>query len=115
MKLDTIRIPCKDLAVSEAYYSDAVGWSKEFGSPEDGFIGYSLENATVLLELEEVGEFESGGYLGFSVAVNKLQEYYLGGIKRGIEFAGPPMKQEWGGTMTHIRDCSGNTFSIVEG
>ncbi len=114
MKLNTIRIPCINLAASEAHYSDVLGWRKIFGSSEHGYVGYQLDNVAVLLELEETGEFESGRYLGFSVSVANLQDYYLLGLQRGVEFTGPPEKQPWGGTMTHIRDCNGNTFSIVE-
>jgi len=114
VKLNAVRIPCTSLAEAETYYSQALGWPKLFGSSEEGFVGFDLQGSTAILEPEEPGEFESGRYLGFSVAVNDLNQFYLDAKARGVEFTGPPELQDWGGTMTHIRDCSGNTFSIVE-
>ena len=34
--------------------------------------------------------------------------------RKGVEFVGPPEKQAWGGIMTHVRDVSDNTLSIVQ-
>jgi predicted enzyme related to lactoylglutathione lyase len=114
VKLNAVRIPCRDLYESEVYYSQSIGWPKIFGSNEEGYVGFDLKGTTIILELEEVGEFECGRYLGFSVTVEDLNGFFLEAEKRGVEFTGPPERQDWGGTMTHIRDCSGNTFSVVE-
>ena len=114
MRLNTIRIPVKDLAESERFYADAIGLPKLFGSPGEGFVGLRLENATVLLELEAAGEFECGRYLGFSIEVDDIVQFYEQCRARGVTFTGPPAAQTWGGSMTHIEDCNANTFSIVE-
>ncbi len=114
MKLNAIRIPCKALSQAEAFYTNIVGWHKLFGSHQEGYIGYDLGHSIALLELEEPGEFETGRYLGFSVSVPDLAAYYTEAEQRGLTFTGPPEAQNWGGLMTHVRDCSGNTFTIVE-
>lgn len=113
MRLSTIRIPCRDLAKSEVFYRDKLGLDKLFGSPADGYVGLALDNAQLLLEPEEPGEFECGGYLGFSIAVDDIDAFYTSCIERGIEFTGPPEKQRWGGIMTHVKDGDGNVFSVV--
>ena len=114
MKLNAVRIPCRNLQEADAYYENAIGWQKAFGEPSEGYIGYRLGDSIALLEPEEPGEFECGRYLGFSVSVADIAQYYQDALTRGVEFTGPPVAQEWGGVMTHIRDCSGNTFSIVQ-
>ena len=114
MKISAIRIPCSKLSEASEYYSNLVGWQKAFGSEEEGFIGFKLGEVTVLLEPEEPGEFEAGSYLGFSVAVADIQQYYEAARTRGVEFTAAPKKQPWGGVMTHIQDCSGNTFTVIE-
>ena len=114
MRMGMMRIPCKDLAESEIYYTHKLGLTKKFGSPEDGYVGFSLENIDVLIELEERGEFECGRFLGFSLVVDDIDTVYKNYMEKGITFTGPPQRQFWGGVMTHIVDCSGNSFSLVQ-
>ncbi|AXN30722.1 hypothetical protein CKF94_06270 [Vibrio coralliilyticus] len=114
MKINTMRIPCRCLIESEKFYTEKLGLNKVFGSPEEGFIGYQLENVQVLLEGEESGEFEAGRFLGFSLEVKNIRSFYETLTARDVEFTGPPEKQLWGGLMTHIVDCNKNSFSIVQ-
>ncbi|MFC3153466.1 VOC family protein [Litoribrevibacter euphylliae] len=114
MKLSMIRIPCKNLKDAEFFYSNKLGMNKVFGSESEGFIGYQLDNVQVLLEPEEIGEFECGKYLGFSLEVSDINNFYGSAKENGVIFTGVPVKQDWGGTMTHVVDCSSNTFSIVQ-
>ncbi|UAB71467.1 VOC family protein [Vibrio sp. SCSIO 43132] len=114
MKILMMRIPCKNLKEAEAFYSEKLGWQKIFGSEPEGYIGYQLDNVQVLLEPEEIGEFECGRYLGFSLEVEDINHYYEETKKKGVTFIGSPEKQDWGGIMTHIEDCSKNSFSIVQ-
>lgn len=109
-----MRIPCKNLKEAGRFYSEKVGLTKSFGSAENGFIGYDLDNVQVLLELEEIGEFECGRFLGFSLETENIDKYYKESKRKGIVFTGPPELQSWGGLMTHLIDCSENTFSIVQ-
>lgn len=114
MRVHTLRIPCKDLARAEAFYARALGTDKAFGGAGQGYVGFALDNANVLIEQQERGEFESGRYLGFSLAVDDIDAYYNAGVERGLPFLHPPQRQPWGGTMTHVRDDDGNVFSIVQ-
>ncbi|USD43211.1 VOC family protein [Vibrio sp. SCSIO 43135] len=114
MKLNTLRIPCADLNESEVFYTEKLGLTKVFGSVADGFIGYQLENVQVIIEPEESGEFESGRYLGFSIEVENLADFYARLSECGVEFTGEPEPQFWGGLMTHVIDPSKNTFSVVQ-
>ena len=65
---------------------------------------YCLSIDTVLL----------GRFLGFSLEVKDMDNLYQKSIELGIIFTGPPEEQVWGGIMTHVIDCSGNTFSVVQ-
>ena len=114
MRVNVIRIPCRALADSAEYYEKQIGLDRAYGSPDDGFIGFQLENAQLLLEPQEPGEFECGRYLGFSVAVEDIFKFHNECRERGVEFTTPPQEQAWGGVMTHIRDCDGNSFSVVQ-
>ena len=114
MRLNTLRIPCLDLDKAEKNYVCILDSEKAFGSDQDGYIGFNIENVTILLEPIEAGEFESGRYLGFSLEVDDIRDYFSEKTESGIEFTGPPEKQAWGGVMTHVIVCSGNIFSIVQ-
>lgn len=113
MRLHTMRIPCKDLGESAKFYSSLLGQQATFGSSDLGYIGFAIENATLLLEYVEPGDFESGRYLGFSLEVDDIESFY-NRHTQNVNFTGPPKEQVWGGVMTHVVDCDGNTFSIVE-
>ena len=55
-----------------------------------------------------------GRFLGFSLEVKDMDHFYQKSIELGIIFTAPPEEQVWGGIMTHVIDCSGNTFSVVQ-
>ena len=114
MRLNTIRIPCLLLDEAERYYNVLLDLEKTFGSVQERYIGFRLENVTVLLEPVEEGEFEAGRYLGFSLETEDIESFYDTMKNQGVKFTGSPEKQVWGGVMTHIEDCSGNVFSIVQ-
>lgn len=114
MKINSLRIPCLDLKLSEQFYSKLLGFKKVFGSVSDGFVGYQLDNVQILLELEEKGEFECGRFLGFSIEVEDISTFYSTLYSKGVQFTGPPEPQFWGAMMTHIVDINGNSFSIVQ-
>ena len=66
MRMNMMRIPCLNLKESDIFYTEKLGLNKIFGSEDDEFIGYQLDNIQLLLELEEKEEFESGRFIGFS-------------------------------------------------
>jgi len=114
VRMHTMRVSCRDLQESENYYTNILGLNKLFGSTAAGFVGYELDNVNLMIEPQELGEFECGNFLGFSLIVEDINEFYRERLKKGAEFTGPPEMQVWGGIMTHLKDCSGNTFSIVQ-
>ena len=114
MKVNTLRIPVLELTQSAEHYQLILQQAPAFGSADLGYIGFELENVTLLLESAEPGEFEAGRYLGFSLEVEDIHYFYQGAIDRGVEFTGAPVDQPWGGIMTHIKDCNGNVFSLVQ-
>jgi predicted enzyme related to lactoylglutathione lyase len=113
MRINAIRIPSLDMNRSELFYSRLFDCDKAFGDTNQGFLGFVLENVNVLLEPAETGEFEAGGYLGFSLEVPDIMAFYEN-LRDEVAFSHPPEKQTWGGIMTHVTDSSGNVLSIVE-
>ena len=113
MRIHTIRIPCTDMEAAETFYAALFGIGKSFGSASEGYVGFGLENVSVLLEPVEAGEFESGRYLGLSFEVPDIGDFYER-QRNAMRFIGPPEVQFWGGTMAHVADSSGNVLSIVE-
>jgi predicted enzyme related to lactoylglutathione lyase len=85
-----------------------------FGGSEVGYVGFELDNVNILLEPAEPGEFEAGGYLGFSIAVKEIAVFYEVNRTAGVKFKHKPTEQEWGGIMTHIEDPAGNVFSVIQ-
>jgi predicted enzyme related to lactoylglutathione lyase len=114
MRLHSVRIPCRKLGESAAFYVKVLGVKPAFGSADGEYVGFRLDSGTVLLEPEDAEEFASGRYLGFSLETDDIQAFYRDASERGVTFTGPPMRQPWGGTMTHVEDCNGNIFSIVQ-
>ena len=112
MRIHTIRIPCTDMQDAETFYSKLLGCQKAFGDVTQGYIGFAVENVSILLEPVEAGEFEAGRYLGFSFEVPDIHGFYEQ-LKGEVKFTGPPETQPWGGIMTHVTDSSGNVLSIV--
>lgn len=98
---------------SEAFYSKLLETQKTFGGGSQGYVGFVIENVTLLLEPVEAVEFEAGRYLGFSLEVSDINAFYER-LRRDVRFAGPPETQLWGGVMTHVTDSSNNVLSIVE-
>ena len=113
MRVNTLRIPCTDLGKSSGFYSLLLGQEPTFGDVGTGYIGFDIENVTILLEPVEPGEFESGRYLGFSLEVDDIRNFYES-LAGQIQFSHPPREQPWGGIMTHVTDASGNTLSVVQ-
>ncbi len=95
MRVNTLRIPCRDLVESQDFYTNTLRLDKVYGSAESGFVGYRLENAAIHIEKEEKEEFESGRYLGFSLEVSDIREFYEEFTARGVQFSGPPERQSW--------------------
>ncbi|WP_221887238.1 VOC family protein [Pseudoalteromonas luteoviolacea] len=114
MKLSAIRIPCISIAESARFYADKLQLIKVFGSESEGVVGFKLGDIDVLLEPQEKGEFEAERYLGFSVEVENIDDFYQQKLALGVRFTGVPEVQSWGAKMTHIIDPSGNSFSVIE-
>lgn len=114
MRLSAVRIPASDVVESAEFYTILLDAAPDAGSEEDGFFLWQLENADLLVETEEPGEFEAGRFLGLSMEVPDIQSFYETAQEKQIEFAGPPEQQEWGGILLHAEDPDGNFFSVVQ-
>ncbi|AOT08379.1 hypothetical protein [Pseudoalteromonas luteoviolacea] len=61
---------------AETFYVDKLGLITAFSSLSEGYIGVQLQNAQLILELEDEREYECGRYLEFSIAVEDINTFY---------------------------------------
>jgi catechol 2,3-dioxygenase-like lactoylglutathione lyase family enzyme len=59
------------------------------------------------------GEALVGRFVGVCSRVDDLHERYETLTKKGVKFTLPPEKQDWGGSLTHVQDPDGNTFTLL--
>jgi catechol 2,3-dioxygenase-like lactoylglutathione lyase family enzyme len=114
MRLNTVRIPCRNWNDAERFYALLLNSQPSFGSPADGYLGFVIDNVNILLEPEESAGFQCGRYLGFSLEVPAIAAFHANMQAQGVKFLGPPERQFWGGIMAHVEDPDGNSFSIVQ-
>jgi catechol 2,3-dioxygenase-like lactoylglutathione lyase family enzyme len=114
MRVNTLRIPCRNWDAAERFYSLLLGVGPAFGARSDGYLGFAIENVNILLESEEPAEVPCGRYLGFSLEVPDIEAFHTSMTEQGVRFLAPPERQFWGGIMAHVEDPDGNSLSIVQ-
>ncbi len=55
-----------------------------------------------------------GRFVGVTLMVEDIARQYELLTDRGVEFAGPPAKQDFGGTLAHLKDPDGNVLTLME-
>ena len=96
----------KVLKLPLSFKDDGFGWAEfDIGGPKLG-----LERVS---SGDEEGKKLVGRFLGVSLQVEDIQSTYEDLKRLGVEFAGPPQKQSWGGTLAHFKDPAGNTLTLL--
>jgi predicted enzyme related to lactoylglutathione lyase len=116
MRLRYLRVFVTDLPAAKKFYAQILGldiWCEY----ENKAIGFDLGPVLIVEDVsseEGRGERHLGGrFVGCSIEVEDIQATYSGLVAKGVHFITPPEKQEWGGTLAHFKDSSGNVLTLV--
>ena len=116
-KLYAIRVFSYKWQESLAFYRDTIGFPLAFADEEMGWAQFNLGAAHLGLERLGPDDPESkelvGRFVGTSIEVGDIAAIYDALVAKGVEFTGPPEKQEWGGTLAHFKDPDGNILTLL--
>jgi len=116
MRITYVRIFVTDLAAARKFYAQTLGldilWEYE-----NKAIGFDLGPVLIVEDVsseEDLNERHlAGRFVGCSIEVEDIQATYSKLVAKGVHFAAPPEKQEWGGTLAHFEDTAGNVLTLV--
>jgi lactoylglutathione lyase len=117
MKLYAVRVFVRDWERACAFYRDALGLPERFRSADGRWAEYDLGGPCLGVERIDPKDDESEGLagrmLGISLRVDDIESTYRTLSSRGVEFVSPPKKQDWGGSLAHLRDPEGNVLTLL--
>jgi uncharacterized glyoxalase superfamily protein PhnB len=109
----------RDVSASAVFFKEKLGFEIDFLYGDTPFYG-SVSRGDACLHLRFVHEpnFVELAAREVSLILATIEVSDVRGLfeefeKRGVEFAQPPTKQDWGGTDFHVRDRDGNVISFV--
>ena len=111
-----INIPVADQDRALTFYTEKLGFRIHTDQPfndKQRWIELSIPGADtgVTLFTPEEHQDRIGSFTGFSFHTDDVQRTYEELSARGVEFAGPPMKQPWG-HFAKFKDVDGNEFVL---
>lgn len=113
MKLYGVRIWVDDLAAARRFYGETLGlptkW--DYGSA----VGFDV-GADLIVEQDDGSHEEEtlvGRFVGCSLQPPDIDATYRDLTAKGVEFVSPPTKMDWGGTLAHFKDPSGNVLTLL--
>src|SRR4051812_39280861 len=109
-------IPVADQDRALAFYTEKLGFRILTDKPFDGkqrWIELSIPGAEtgVVLFTPDAHADRIGTFSGVSFYCDNVQRTYDELSANGVEFAGPPKKEEWG-TFVMLKDPDGNQFVL---
>lgn len=113
LKVAACRVFVSDVAVALPFYRDKLGLPLRVAADDGSF---AVFEAGIMLILEpSTDEPElAGRFAGLSLEVPDMAAAFQHLSDMGVEFDGPPVTEEWGGSVAHFKDPGGNTLTIVE-
>lgn len=116
-KLTTVRVFVTDWERALRLYSDILEMAVAHRSDEWGWAQMATGEGQLALERVEASDDEGralvGRFVGVSLQVPDIGATYRALVARGVEFAGPPEPQAWGGVLAHVRDPDGNVLTLL--
>jgi predicted enzyme related to lactoylglutathione lyase len=114
--VDLVTIPVRDQKRALAFYTEKLGFTvftdKPFNDKQRWIelkIGGS--QTKVVLFTPQGQEDRVGGFTSLTLACDDLDATYAELSARGVEFLGPPRKEQWG-SMAMMKDSEGNQFVL---
>ena len=118
MKIYAVRIFVTNWQAACEFYGKKLGLTERYRNDKFGWAEFDLEGPCLGIERVAADDQESmayvGRFVGVSLMVDDLQSTYENLRERGVVFAGPPEKQEWGGTLAFCEDPDGNQLTLIE-
>ena len=118
MKLYAIRIFVDDWHAACDFYEHTLGLRLEFKNEQFGWAEFDVGGAK--FGIERAGESPDGAqgelvgrFVGVSLQVDDMAATYENLKAQGVHFLGEPEKQQWGGTLAHLEDPSGNILTLI--
>jgi lactoylglutathione lyase len=116
-KLFVVRVWVSDWQRAVEFYGKTLEIPFTFCDDEMGWAQLDTGECNLALERMDPADPEAthllGRYVGVSLQVPDIQKTYERLRERGVEFAGPPAQQPWGGTLAHLKDPDGNTLTLL--
>jgi catechol 2,3-dioxygenase-like lactoylglutathione lyase family enzyme len=112
MKLTYARVFVNDLPTARTFYRDTLGLS-ELWNWQDVAIGFDVGATLILNQTDGRHPEEVGRFTGLSLQVDDMTATHKRLSDAGVEFTYPPTRQDWGGTLAHFKDSSGNILTLV--
>ena len=112
--LSAVRIFVDDLDRARRFYRDVLELAERDAQAE--WAVFELDGKHIIVEAVPPDDPEHdlvGRFLAVSFEVDDIDATYRELTQRGVEFAHPPERQAWGGTLAFPRDPDGNTFTLV--
>ncbi len=111
-----VSIPVSDQDRALTFYTEKLGFRILTDKPFDGkqrWIELSIPGAEtgIVLFTADSHADRVGTFSGVSLYCDNLQRTYDELSAKGVEFAGPPKKQEWG-SFVILKDPDGNQFVV---
>ena len=117
MKLYAVRVFVHDWERAFDFYANVLGLPVKFNEPALGWAEFDIGGPSLGLERVQEGDEKAstlvGRFVGMSLQVDDIDSVYEELKEKGVEFAEPPTKQDWGGTLAQLKDPEGNTITLL--
>jgi catechol 2,3-dioxygenase-like lactoylglutathione lyase family enzyme len=119
MKLAAVRLFVRDLTAARDFYAAQLGLRLQHDGTADGFCVFDVHGIDLVIEAvpDDAPADEQalvGRFTGLSFAVEDIAATYARLVAAGVQFAGPPQRQFWGGTLATLSDPAGNELQLVQ-
>ena len=118
MRIAAVRVFVSDVARAAAWYGQVLGTAPTAGGPDAGYVVF---DAGCHLVVESVGEDSEipaerlvGRFTGISLAVDDVDAVCRSLREAGVDVAGEPEVQGWGGVLATLADPDGNAVQLVQ-
>ncbi len=115
-----LRVGVSDLDAAQHFYETILGMQMIVERGDDGYLMFGLGCTTLIVETAAAIEGEyppklnTSRYLGVSLKIRNIHQFYEKTKNLGANFTQPPEKQFWGGHLAEIADPDGNIWTLVE-
>jgi lactoylglutathione lyase len=120
MKIGFVRVFVSDFQKSLDFYTKTLGMELDYSDGTHWAQFKNGEDVSLAIERCEPNRTEAGSklvgrFVGVTLMVDDLSKTFAALKAKGVQFSGPPEKQQWGGTLTNLHDPDGNILTLMDG